>query len=122
MQRFEVVITGEGLERALTALNDAGIPTMGPAFTWREGPSEPPTAGNLMFAVLDASAAEEAVARVSACLRGRVVATPSSVAWPLTRSTGRNIAADEFGRLGELDRLAALLRLDLEVMVAAEHN
>lgn len=68
MQRFEVVITGEGLERALTALNDAGIPTMGPAFTWREGPSEPPTAGNLMFAVLDASAAEEAVARVSAVL------------------------------------------------------
>jgi hypothetical protein len=68
MQRFEVVIAGEGLERALTALNDAGIPTLGPAFTWREGQSEAPTAGNLMFAVLDASAAEEAVARVSAVL------------------------------------------------------
>jgi hypothetical protein len=67
MQRFEVVIIGHGLERALTALNDAGIPTMGPAFTSRD-PSDPPTAGNLMFAVLDASAAGEAVARVSAIL------------------------------------------------------
>ena len=47
MQRFEVIINGEALERALTALNDAGIPTLGPAFTWREGSPEAPTAGNL---------------------------------------------------------------------------
>jgi hypothetical protein len=67
MQRFEVIITGEGLERALTALNDAGIPTMGPTF-WFGDQSDPPRVGNLMFAVLDATAAGEAVARVSAVL------------------------------------------------------
>jgi hypothetical protein len=64
MQRFEVVVTGEGLVRALAALNDAGIPTMGPAFSWRGGNPEAPTAGTVMFAVLEARSAEDAVARV----------------------------------------------------------
>ena len=50
------------------ALNDAGIPTMGPTFTERKGQSEPPTVGNLMFAVLEASAAGEALVRVKAVL------------------------------------------------------
>lgn len=69
MQRFEVIITGEGLERVLPALNDAGIPTMGPTFTWLGRlDSEPARVGNLMFAVLDATAAGEAVARVSTVL------------------------------------------------------
>jgi hypothetical protein len=66
MQRFEVVINGEGLERALTALNDAGIPTMGPSFTWSG--SEAAMVGKLMFAVVDANASREAVAQVSAVL------------------------------------------------------
>jgi hypothetical protein len=68
MQRFEVIITGDGLQRALTALNDAGNPTMGPAFTWRQGQWEEATPGNLMFAVLEANTAGEAVARVTAVL------------------------------------------------------
>jgi hypothetical protein len=67
--RFEVFITGEGLDRALDALNGAGIPTMGPTFTWREGQSAPPTVGHLMIAVLQANSASEAEGRVSDVLR-----------------------------------------------------
>jgi hypothetical protein len=69
MPRFEVVIRGEGLERGLAALNDAGIPTLGPAFTWYGDQSEPPLVGNFMFAVLDAGAPGEAESRVSAVLQ-----------------------------------------------------
>ena len=54
MPRFEVIIRGEGLERALRTLNDAGIPTLGPAFTWSGDQSESPRVGDVMFAVLDA--------------------------------------------------------------------
>ena len=69
MPRFEVFISGAGLARALEALNAAGIPTMGPTFTWIEGQSEPPRVGRLMLAVLDVKTAVEAKGRVSDTLR-----------------------------------------------------
>jgi hypothetical protein len=53
----------------MAELNDAGIPTLGPTFSWSEGQSEPPWIGNLMFAVLDADAPGEAESRVRAVLQ-----------------------------------------------------
>jgi hypothetical protein len=62
MTRFKVEITGEGLERAMTALNSVGIPTLGPGFTpAAEGASR---VGRRMYAVVDASSAGTAKARV----------------------------------------------------------
>lgn len=69
MARFEVEIQGDGLERALAALNGANIPTIGPAFWgWGDDPGADFPAslrvGREMWAVLDAGTAEAAEARV----------------------------------------------------------
>ena len=69
MSRSEVVIRGQGLERALGVLNEAGIPTLGPTFTWYGDQPAPPRVGNFMFAVLDADTPGEAESRVAAALQ-----------------------------------------------------
>jgi hypothetical protein len=63
---FKVPIAGDGLDRAMTALNGADIPTMGPAFTGRGdvGSAEGARVGRGMLAVLDADSAEDAEAHV----------------------------------------------------------
>lgn len=52
----------------MNALNDAGIPTMGPTFASGEGELEPPTVGHLMLAVVEAASAGQAAWRVSHAL------------------------------------------------------
>ncbi len=65
MPRFKVEIHGEGLERALAALNGADIPTIGPTFTWfGDQRFQQVRVGDRMLAVLDADSAEEAEARM----------------------------------------------------------
>jgi hypothetical protein len=66
MPRFAVQITGEGLDRAIQALNAAGIPTLGPAFTSVD--SGPQTVGKIMDAVPDAPDDYEAERMVRAAL------------------------------------------------------
>jgi hypothetical protein len=63
--RFKVPIAGDGLDRAMTALNGANIPTMGPAFTQYVGSPEGARVGRQMLAVLDADSTEEAEAHVT---------------------------------------------------------
>jgi hypothetical protein len=63
MPRYKVDIHGEGLDRAMVALNAASIPTIGPTFTGREGePLE--LVGKTMHAILHAPTPERAEARV----------------------------------------------------------
>jgi hypothetical protein len=69
MPRFEVFITGDGLDRARDALAAAGIWTMGPSFEGGEGESEPTRYGHLMIVLLQASSAGQAEGRVSDVLR-----------------------------------------------------
>jgi hypothetical protein len=64
MPRFKVSITGEGLDRAMAALNRANIPTIGPPFTWHGDDPRPVRVGPRMSAVLDADTAEGAERRV----------------------------------------------------------
>lgn len=65
MPRFQVEISGDGLERVLALLNGAGIPTIGPVFTWfGEQRPQQVRVGYQMLAVLDADNAEEAEAHV----------------------------------------------------------
>jgi hypothetical protein len=71
MPRFEVLITGEGLDRAIKALDDVGIPTMGPTFTSFEKVSEL-RIGRLMLAVVEARTAEDAADRVIDAVRSEV--------------------------------------------------
>jgi hypothetical protein len=62
--RFQMFISGESLERALTELNDAGIVTLGPSFTPGEG-SDAPKFHRLMIALVHAPTATEAEGRVN---------------------------------------------------------
>jgi hypothetical protein len=62
--RFKVEIHGTGLEHALTALNQGGVPTMGPTFTWIEGSADTARVGRQMSAYLDTESGEAAEARV----------------------------------------------------------
>jgi hypothetical protein len=65
MQRFKVEIHGEDLEVAMAAVHGAGIPTIGPAFTWYgEGEPQQARVGDQMLAVVDAETAEGAEAHV----------------------------------------------------------
>jgi hypothetical protein len=60
MPRFKVQIAGDNLDRAMVALNGAGIPTLGPFFgEWRTS-EQPMTVGDHMWAVLDADIAQNA--------------------------------------------------------------
>jgi hypothetical protein len=65
MPRFKVEISGKHLERAMVALNGAGIPTIVSFGAWY-GELEPPEGWQLdtLQAVLDAETGEEAEARV----------------------------------------------------------
>lgn len=66
MQTFAVTIEGEGLEQIRIALNRAFIPTVGPPMNIRFAtePVEQAHVGHRMTAVLDASTATAAEARV----------------------------------------------------------
>jgi hypothetical protein len=64
MPRFEVEIQGDGLERAMLALNGASIPTIGPAFSGFPGDPKSWNVSRTMHAVLDARNAEVAEGRV----------------------------------------------------------
>jgi hypothetical protein len=66
MPRFKLDIHGEGesLERARTMLNNAAIPTIGPAETQRHDAPETRRVDDQMSAYLDAASADDAEARV----------------------------------------------------------
>jgi hypothetical protein len=64
LPRFKVDITGQGLERAMAALNGANIPTIGPTLTWWGDNPRSVSVGPRMSAVLDADTAKDAESRV----------------------------------------------------------
>lgn len=66
MQRFKVTLTSDSAVEASQTLHNAGIPTIGPAMAGYVDSPGPWTVSEHFTAVLEASSAEDAVARINA--------------------------------------------------------
>jgi hypothetical protein len=68
MPRFQVLVTGDGLDLARSRLNAANIPTMGPTFAHIDTDPEGGRIGHEMLVVTDAETPEDAESRIRATL------------------------------------------------------
>ncbi|MCL4287175.1 MAG: hypothetical protein KJ006_05965 [Thermoleophilia bacterium] len=80
MPRFQVLLTGDGLDLARAKLNEANIPTMGPTFAPISDP-DGDRIGHEMLAVLDAATPEDAEDRIRTTLPLGIYRIGSTTPW-----------------------------------------
>jgi hypothetical protein len=68
MPRYKVHVTSDDADAARIALNNAGIPTMGPTYTSIEGQAEPARVGDRVVGYPVARSPDEAEAMVRAAV------------------------------------------------------
>ncbi|MCL4287931.1 MAG: hypothetical protein KJ006_09840 [Thermoleophilia bacterium] len=81
MPRFQVLLTGDGLDLVRSKLHEANIPTMGPTFAPIYADPEGDRIGHEMLAVLDADTPGDAEERIRATLPPGVYRIRSTTPW-----------------------------------------